>query len=180
MCVTFSSLLISQDDTEVCKQTFSWLSRYAEMTHRMNPSMYLFYIWDRHNIRETADKLKDVFTYMYNYAASNLLHSYYIVALHVSQYITTLPNPPTDKKTIFFPQFADSSADQVNSSQTPDNTDSCRKYLSSHPSLTPGIFIVYCPHAICYGFEVMRSHEPTQHPFEIFFTCFQQPPTTIL
>ena len=74
MSVTFSSLLISQDDTEVCKQTFSWLSRYAEMTHRMNPSMYLFYIWDRHNIRETADKLKDVFTYMYNYTASNLLY----------------------------------------------------------------------------------------------------------
>lgn len=101
MCVTFSSLLISQDDTEVCKQTFSWLSRYAEMTHRMNPSTYLFYIWDRHNIRETADKL----TYMYNYTASNLLHLYYIVALQVSQYIATLPNPPTDKRLSFFPSL---------------------------------------------------------------------------
>ena len=71
-------------------------------------------------------------------------------------------------------------ADQVNSSRTPDDADSCRKYSSSHLSLTPGIFTVHCPHAICYGFEVMRSHESPQHPFETFLTRFQQPPSTII
>ena len=93
---------------------------------------------------------------------------------------------PADKKLSFFPSLPivrgtpAYAADQVNSSRTPDDADSCRKYSSSHPSLTPGIFTVYCPHAICYGFEVMRSHESPQHPFEIFLTRFEQPPSTII
>jgi hypothetical protein len=73
-------------------------------------------------------------------------------------------------------------ADHNNSSRTPNDADSCYKYMysSSHPTLTPGIFTLYCPHAVCYGFEVMRSHESPRRPFEIFLTHFEQPPTTII
>ena len=71
-------------------------------------------------------------------------------------------------------------ADHTNSSRIPDDADSSWKYSSSHPTLTPGIFTLYCLHAICYGFEVMRSHESPRHPFEIFLTHFEQPPTTII
>ena len=58
--------------------------------------------------------------------------------------------------------------------------DSCRKYASHHPTLTPGIFTLYCPHGICYGFEVMRSHESPRIPFQIFLTRFLQPPKVII
>ena len=97
-----------------------------------------------------------------------------------------IPDPPVDKKLSFFPSLPIVrgipvyAADQLNSSQKPENVDSCRKYASSHPTLTPGIFTVYCPHAICYGFKVMRSHESPRHPFEIFLTRFHQPPANII
>ena len=58
--------------------------------------------------------------------------------------------------------------------------DSCRKYATHHPTLTPGIFTLYCPHGICYGFEVMRNHESPRTPFQIFFTRFLQPPKVII
>ena len=51
----------SQVDTEVCEQTFSWLSRYAKITRRMNRAhfmFYLLYICDLHNCREES-KLKN-------------------------------------------------------------------------------------------------------------------------
>jgi hypothetical protein len=96
------------------------------------------------------------------------------------------PKPPADKKLSFFPSLPivqgtpEYAADHTNSSRTPDDADSCRKYSSSHPTLTPGIFTLYCPHAVCYGFEVMRSHKSPRHPFDIFLTRFEQPPTTII
>ena len=44
-------------------------------------------------------------------------------------------------------------ADQVNSSQTTDDTDFCRKYSFSHPSLTPGICTVFrTPTILLIGF----------------------------
>ena len=36
-------------------------------------------------------------------------------------------------------------------------SDACRKYFTGHPTLTPGVFTVFCQHGICYGFEV--SHQ---------------------
>jgi hypothetical protein len=82
----------------------------------------------------------------------------------------------------FFPVRGTSeyAADHNNSSRTPDDADSCCKYSSSHPTLTPGIFTLYCLIAVCYRFEVMRSHESPWHPFEIFLTHFEQPPTIII
>ena len=46
-----------QVDTEVCEQTFSWLSRYACITRHMNGQHFLFYIMyisDLHNRRKEA------------------------------------------------------------------------------------------------------------------------------
>lgn len=37
--------------------------------------------------------------------------------------------------------------------------DSCRKASYGHPHLTLGVFTIYCPHDVCYGFEVMRKCE---------------------
>jgi len=59
-------------------------------------------------------------------------------------------------------------------------SDSCRKYASYHPTLMPGIFTLYCPHGTCYGFEVMRSHESPRIPFQIFLTRFLEPPKLIV
>ena len=58
--------------------------------------------------------------------------------------------------------------------------DDCRKKSYGHPTLTPGIFTVYCAHGICCGFDILRSCESPRHPFEIFTTRFQQPPKAIV
>ena len=46
--------------------------------------------------------------------------------------------------------------------------------------LTPGIFTLYCPHSICYGFEVMQTCKLPRHPFQIFTFQLQKPPETII
>ena len=56
----------------------------------------------------------------------------------------------------------------------------CRKVSYGHPTLTPGIFTLYCTHGICYGFEVMRRCESPQVPFSIFTSRFPTPPKTIV
>ena len=53
--------------------------------------------------------------------------------------------------------------------------DACRKYSSTHPSLTPGIFTLLCRHGICCGFRVMESYESPWHPFEILLCRFPTP-----
>ena len=58
-----------------------------------------------------------------------------------------------------------------------DDQDACRKHSSNHPTLTPGIF---CRDGICYGFQVMESHESPRHPFEIFFCRFPVSPQVII
>ena len=50
-----------QIDTEVCEQTFSWLSKYAKMTRRMNRGHFVFfiiYVQHLHNLRE-EEKLRN-------------------------------------------------------------------------------------------------------------------------
>ena len=58
--------------------------------------------------------------------------------------------------------------------------DDCKKCSYGHPSLTPGIFTVYCIHSICYGFEVMCRCESPQVSFSIFTSRFEMPPKTIV
>ena len=60
------------------------------------------------------------------------------------------------------------------------HSDSCRKLSYGHPSLSPGIFTIFCPHGICYGFEVMQSCESPRHPFEIFRRRFHTAPRVII
>ena len=44
--------------------------------------------------------------------------------------------------------------------------DACRKYSSTHPSLTPGIFtLFFCRHGICCGFQVMGVTRITSTTF---------------
>ena len=38
-------------------------------------------------------------------------------------------------------------------------TDGCRKASYGHPTLSPGIFTIYCEHGVCYGFEVLQTCE---------------------
>ena len=59
-------------------------------------------------------------------------------------------------------------------------TDSCRKLSYGHPTLSPGIFTVYCQHGVCYGFEVMARCESPKIPFQIFTTRFPHPPRVIV
>ena len=65
-------------------------------------------------------------------------------------------------------------------SNSPTQDDDCRKASYGHPTLTPGIFTVYCPHGVCYGFEVMRRCESPKVPFDIFTLRFRSPPAVII
>ena len=58
--------------------------------------------------------------------------------------------------------------------------DDCCKASYGHPTLTPGIFTVYCPHGICYGFEVTQRCESPRVPFKIFTSRFSTPPQVII
>ena len=85
---------------------------------------------------------------------------------------SSFPPPTPENKLSFFlnlPKIRGThcySADQR--SKGLEDIDACRKYSSNHPTLTPGIFKIYCPHGVCCGFEVMEQHESPRHPFEIF------------
>lgn len=68
----------------------------------------------------------------------------------------------------------------ADSATTGREVDDCRKASYGHPSLTPGIFTVYCPHGVCYGFEIMTRCESPRHPFNIFTSQFPVPPRTIV
>ena len=98
----------------------------------------------------------------------------------------TFPSPPAENELTYFPNLPMVRgvpvyrADQSSSRQRQEDQDACRKYASNHPTLTPGIFIIYCPHGVCCGFEVMKTHESPKHPFETFLTRFESPPRTII
>ena len=96
--------------------------------------------------------------------------------------------PLSGSKLPFFPNLPQIrgphcySIDQPSSSRrrtNPEDEDACRKYSLTHPTLTPGIFTIYCQHGICCGFEVMQSHKLPKHPFNIFLTRFAEPATII-
>ena len=51
-------------------------------------------------------------------------------------------------------------------------TDGCQIASYGHPTLCLGIFMIYCEHGVCYGFEVLQTCELPKHPFQIFKTRF--------
>ena len=61
-----------------------------------------------------------------------------------------------------------------------DNQDVCRKYSSSHPTVTPGTCALFCRLGICCGFQVMESYKSPRHPFKIFLCRFPTPPKMIV
>lgn len=61
-----------------------------------------------------------------------------------------------------------------------EDRDSCRKFSSSHPVLTPGIFTLFCSHGVCYGFQILKQHESPRHPFELILTRFHSMPEYII
>ncbi|XP_053402535.1 uncharacterized protein LOC123544018 isoform X2 [Mercenaria mercenaria] len=56
----------------------------------------------------------------------------------------------------------------------------CSKKYAGHPSLLPGVFTLFCPHGICYGFQVMASNESPNVPFTILRTRFKQAPRRVI
>ena len=58
--------------------------------------------------------------------------------------------------------------------------DSCRKNAYRHPTLSPGVFTLFCMHGVCYGFEILKLCESPKHPFSIFKTRFWTPPKMII
>ena len=78
------------------------------------------------------------------------------------------------------PQVHGNAVYEKDKSTTVSETDICYKRSSRHPTLTPGIFTIYCPHAVCYGFEILTECESPRHPFQIFKTRFVKPPGVII
>ena len=94
------------------------------------------------------------------------------------------PPPQPDSPLSFFPNlpqlYGDAlyAADIANQASTDSN--SCRKNAYGHPTLSPGVFTIFCIHGVCYGFAILKSHESPKHPFSIFKTCFQTAPKMII
>ena len=62
--------------------------------------------------------------------------------------------PPPANKLVYFPNLPKVHgipaylADQWATRRAPEDQDACRKYSLSHPTLTPGMFTIYCPHGV--------------------------------
>ena len=95
----------------------------------------------------------------------------------------SFPPPTPENKLLFFPNLLKIRVTHCCSayqcSKGLEDIDACRKYSSNHPTLTPGIFTIYCLHGVCCGFEVMEQHESPRYPFKIFLSRFVTPPTII-
>ena len=54
-------------------------------------------------------------------------------------------------------------ADVANQVST--DRDSCRKNAYGHPTLSPGVFTIFCMHGVCYGFEnLQNTHSQSSRP----------------
>ncbi|CAG2192478.1 unnamed protein product [Mytilus edulis] len=58
--------------------------------------------------------------------------------------------------------------------------DFCSKFSKGHPSLLPGVFTMFCPHGVCYGFQVMKLHESPDVPFTLLRTRFTRAPKLVI
>ncbi|KAL3868428.1 hypothetical protein ACJMK2_041236 [Sinanodonta woodiana] len=58
--------------------------------------------------------------------------------------------------------------------------DICAKFSKGHPHLLPGVFTLFCPHGICYGFQVMKVHESPDVPFTLLRTRFRKAPKLVV
>lgn len=90
------------------------------------------------------------------------------------------PSTSSDSDMAFFPQLpvirsrGSYRADRVRKEKI------CTKHTTSHPSLLPGVFVMFCQHGICYGFEIMRVSESPNTAFCALFCRFQNAPSTVI
>ncbi|XP_077986107.1 uncharacterized protein LOC144440592 [Glandiceps talaboti] len=103
------------------------------------------------------------------------------------QYIPVSPTPPALFDGLsFFPSMpqlhgnGNYAANTTNENRACRATDTCNKFSKGHPTLSPGIFTVYCQHKVCLGFEVMKQHESPATPFKIIKQRFQRAPRIIV
>ena len=104
------------------------------------------------------------------------------------QHISPNPNhiyPPHDQENDLFAYFPSLRRQHGNGNYEADRkqeekSESCRKESWGHPTLSPGIFTLYCQHGVCYGLTLMHSHESPRHPFEVFKTRFKKAPNIII
>ena len=91
--------------------------------------------------------------------------------------------PPTEEPLSFFPvlpRLHGDAAYRADGAVSAADRDTCRKNSYGHPTLSPGIFTVYCEHGVCYGFEILQKCESPRHPFRIFKSRFNQAPELII
>ena len=61
-----------------------------------------------------------------------------------------------------------------------DQLTDCNKSTTKKRTLSSGIFTFFCPHGICYGFQLMRTPESPRIPFDILMRRFQTMPRIII
>ena len=84
----------------------------------------------------------------------------------------TFPSPPADSELTYFPNLSMVCGVPVYSADQSSHRQSKRTRMpagstlqsSNHPTLTPGIFTIYCLHRVCCGFEVMKTPPPPPPP----------------
>ncbi|XP_070549105.1 uncharacterized protein [Ptychodera flava] len=109
-----------------------------------------------------------------------------------------LPEPPTNHQYLpldqtdlsmslsFFPNMpqlhgnGNYVCDKKNEQRACRGPDTCNKFSKGHPTLSPGIFTLYCQHKVCLGFEVMQQHESPALPFRIIKQRFHTAPRIII
>jgi hypothetical protein len=61
-----------------------------------------------------------------------------------------------------------------------EDIDRCNKSATSHATLTPCIFTLFCPCGHSPGFAALTNPESPKHPFEIFLTRYDTPPSLVI
>ena len=56
----------------------------------------------------------------------------------------------------------------------------CRKVNKGSKTLNPGMFLAFCPHGICIGFQVMMDRESPRVPFEMLMSRFAEKPINVI
>ncbi|XP_060601822.1 uncharacterized protein LOC132755047 [Ruditapes philippinarum] len=112
---------------------------------------------------------------------------FYIDRLHLDNHTTSLVlelqryNSQDDELSFFpcLPKYRSRGRFQKDASQVK-NKVHCTKKYAGHPSLLPGVFTIFCPHGIYYGFQVMASNESPNVPFTILRTRFKRAPRQVI
>ncbi|KAH3830788.1 hypothetical protein DPMN_104041 [Dreissena polymorpha] len=86
----------------------------------------------------------------------------------------------SDHSLSFFPSLPCLRKRGVYSADKEKSTSGCQKNGGRHHALLPGIFTTFCPHGICYGFEVMECAESPNRPFTFLKTRFERAPEIII